>query len=217
MQSLIPNPLHPAVVHLPIALAVLVPLVAIAALVFIRRGARARTAWGISVAALAALLLSGWVSLQTGEQQEERVEDVVAEQAIHGHEEAAELFLMTTAGVLALGLDGDLLLPPNRQFALGVGSLVDLATFRRRRDRVEHAALGDAGLDVLGDQLVAVARNADARVPGLMAMMGPAGGGHVGGCGSAHTGFDSSYGGRPPGQPRRRLATGWVRPRLLEA
>ncbi|NUQ11703.1 MAG: hypothetical protein HUU26_05140 [Gemmatimonadaceae bacterium] len=130
MQSLIPNPLHPAVVHLPIALAVLVPLVAIAALVFIRRGARARTAWGISVAALAALLLSGWVSLQTGEQQEERVEDVVAEQAIHGHEEAAELFLMTTAGVLALGLVG---LTPGRlgsagRLAATLGTIAILGT-----------------------------------------------------------------------------------------
>lgn len=106
MQSLIPNPLHPAVVHLPIALAVLVPLVAIGALIFIRRGAKPRTAWGISVVTLAALLVSGWVSLQTGEQQEERVEDIVAEQSMHGHEEAAELFLITTAGVLALGLVG---------------------------------------------------------------------------------------------------------------
>ncbi|HEX6942959.1 MAG TPA: hypothetical protein VF128_08515 [Gemmatimonadaceae bacterium] len=40
-MSLIPNPLHPAVVHLPVAIAVLVPIVAVAALVFIRRGARA--------------------------------------------------------------------------------------------------------------------------------------------------------------------------------
>jgi hypothetical protein len=106
MQSLIPNPLHPAVVHLPIAIAVLIPLVAIGALVFIRRGARPRTAWGLTVGLLAALLLSGWVSLQTGEQQEERVEDVVAERSIHTHEEAAEVFLVVTATVLVIGLAG---------------------------------------------------------------------------------------------------------------
>lgn len=106
MQSLIPDPLHPAVVHLPIALAVLVPLFAVGALLYIRRGARPRTAWGITVGVLAALLASGWVSLQTGEQQEERVEDVVAEGSIHSHEEAAEVFLMVTAAVLAVGLAG---------------------------------------------------------------------------------------------------------------
>ena len=37
MQSLIPNPLHPAVVHIPVALAVLLPLVAVGALGFIHR------------------------------------------------------------------------------------------------------------------------------------------------------------------------------------
>ena len=105
-MSLIPNPLHPAVVHLPVAIAVLVPIVAVTALVFIRRGARARTAWGVTVVLLGALLLSGWVSLKTGEQQEERVEDVVAERSIHTHEEAAELFMVTTAAVLAISLAG---------------------------------------------------------------------------------------------------------------
>ncbi|HEX6942960.1 MAG TPA: hypothetical protein VF128_08520 [Gemmatimonadaceae bacterium] len=58
------------------------------------------------MALLGALLLSGWVSLKTGEQQEERVEDVVAERSIHVHEEAAELFLLTTAAVLAISLAG---------------------------------------------------------------------------------------------------------------
>lgn len=106
MQSLIPNPLHPAVVHLPVAIAVLVPIFAIGALFFIRRGTRPRTAWGITVSLLAALLLSGWVALQTGEQQEERVEDVVAERSIHTHEEAAEVFLLTTGLVLAASLAG---------------------------------------------------------------------------------------------------------------
>ncbi len=125
MQALIPNPLHPAVVHLPIALAVLLPLFALGALVLIRRGARPRNAWSVTVALTAALLVSGWVSLQTGEQQEERVEDIVAEQSIHGHEEAAETFLLVAAGVLVLGLAG---LAPGRwgqagRWATTIGTL----------------------------------------------------------------------------------------------
>ena len=106
MQSLIPNPLHPAVVHLPIAFAVMLPLFAIGALWFIRRGSRPRAAWGVFVAMSAALVASAWVSLQTGEQQEERVEDVVSEASIHQHEEAAGLFLAVSAGVLIVGVGG---------------------------------------------------------------------------------------------------------------
>ena len=106
MQSLIPNPLHPAVVHLPIAFAVILPIFAAGALWFIRRGSRPRAAWGVFVAMSAALVASAWVSLQTGEQQEERVEDVVSEQSIHQHEEAADLFLAVSAGVFVAALGG---------------------------------------------------------------------------------------------------------------
>lgn len=106
MQSLIPNPLHPAVVHLPIAFAVILPIFAIGALWFIRRGAKRGAAWGIFVAMSAALVASAWVSLQTGEQQEERVEDVVSERSLHQHEEAADLFLAVSAGVLLVATGG---------------------------------------------------------------------------------------------------------------
>jgi uncharacterized membrane protein len=106
MQSLIPNPLHPAVVHLPIAFAVILPLFAVGAIWFIRRGSRPLVAWGLTIGMAAALVASAWVSLQTGEQQEERVEDVVGESSIHQHEEAAEVFIAVSAGVLVLALGG---------------------------------------------------------------------------------------------------------------
>ncbi len=106
MQSLIPNPLHPAVVHLPVAFAVLLPLFALGAIWFIRRGSRPRAAWGVTVAMAAALVASAWVSIQTGEQQEERVEDVVPEASIHQHEEAAEVFMAVSAGVLVVAIGG---------------------------------------------------------------------------------------------------------------
>jgi len=54
LPSFIPSPLHPAVVHLPIALAVLVPAFAVAALWAIRRGARPLRAWGVATAMFAA-------------------------------------------------------------------------------------------------------------------------------------------------------------------
>ncbi|HEX6535836.1 MAG TPA: DUF2231 domain-containing protein [Gemmatimonadaceae bacterium] len=99
---MIPDPLHPAVVHFPIVLAILAPLFAVGALWMIRRGARPTRAWGLTTAVLAALVASAWVATETGEQQEDRVERVVGERPIHTHEEAAELFLYTAAGVLVI-------------------------------------------------------------------------------------------------------------------
>ncbi|MGZ8468449.1 MAG: DUF2231 domain-containing protein [Gemmatirosa sp.] len=107
LPAFLPAPLHPAVVHLPIALAVLVPAFAIGALVAIRRGARPLRAWGIATAMFAALSLSAWVAVETGEQADEQVEAVVPDAPIESHEEAAEAFLLLSVivlGVAAVGL-----------------------------------------------------------------------------------------------------------------
>lgn len=106
MQSFIPTPLHPAIVHLPIALSILLPFFAVGALVAIRRGARPLKAWGITTALFAALTLSSWAAVETGEQQTERVEQVIAEAPIETHEEAAEAFLLFSLGVLGVAAIG---------------------------------------------------------------------------------------------------------------
>lgn len=106
LGSLIPSPLHPAVVHLPIALAVLVPAFALGALWAIRRGARPMRAWGLATAMFAALSLSSWLAVETGEQAGEQVEKVIAEAPIESHEEAAEQFLMLSVIVLAVAAVG---------------------------------------------------------------------------------------------------------------
>lgn len=106
LSSLIPNPLHPAVVHLPLAFAVIAPLFALGALWFIRKGARPRVAWGVTVGLLAAMAASAWVSVETGEDQEERVEDVIAEGKLGPHEDAANTFLIGSAVVLLIAAAG---------------------------------------------------------------------------------------------------------------
>jgi hypothetical protein len=106
LASLLPNPLHPAVVHLPIALTLLVPLFAIGALWAIRRGARPMRSWGIATALFAALTLSSWAAVETGEQTGETVENVIAEAPIETHEEAAERFLVLSLAVLGVALVG---------------------------------------------------------------------------------------------------------------
>ncbi len=98
---MLPDPLHPAIVHFPIVLAFLLPIFAFGALWAIRRGARFRRTWAIPLALSAALALSAWVAVETGESQEDRVENVVPDQALNTHEDAAELFL-TLSGVLLL-------------------------------------------------------------------------------------------------------------------
>lgn len=98
-------PLHPLIVHFPIALAVLLPISAAVALWAIRKGAAPRKAWAVPVALAIALTLSAWIAVQTGQSQEDRVERVVERAALHDHEESAETFLVLS-GILGLVVIG---------------------------------------------------------------------------------------------------------------
>ncbi len=98
----VPDPLHPAVVHLPIALAVLIPALALLAAVAIRSNHVPPRTW-VGIVLLQALLVgSGWMALETGEEQEDRVEEVVAERYIEDHEEQAERFQVVAGLALAV-------------------------------------------------------------------------------------------------------------------
>jgi hypothetical protein len=80
----------------------LLPLAALTSALAIRRGARVLVTW-LPVLALSSLVtLSGWAAVQTGEREEEAVEEAVAESTIHEHEERAELFMLSS--LLALGM-----------------------------------------------------------------------------------------------------------------
>jgi len=101
---MLPDPLHPAVVHLPIGLAIVLPILALLLLGSIRRGLLAERTWIVVVLLQALLAGSAWLALETGEDQEERVERVVAERHIEAHEEAAERFAWIAGlGILAVG------------------------------------------------------------------------------------------------------------------
>jgi uncharacterized membrane protein len=103
---MLPDPLHPALVHFPLALAVLIPLFVIGAIVAMRRGVAARRAWSLVVALMALLAVSSFLAVKTGEDDEEAVEEVVDHDFIHEHEEKAELFRNLTFLTLVLGAAG---------------------------------------------------------------------------------------------------------------
>ncbi len=91
---MLPDPLHPAVVHFPIVLAVLIPPLALLVVWAIRSGHVPARAW-LSVVVLQLLLWgAAWAALETGESDEERVERAVAERYIEDHEDSAERFLL---------------------------------------------------------------------------------------------------------------------------
>jgi uncharacterized membrane protein len=103
---MIPDPLHPAIVHFPIVLSVLAPLLAAAAFWAIHSGRLSRRNWLGIVILQVVLVGTVWIATETGEHEEERVERVVAERHIEEHEEAAERFLALAALVLPLAAAG---------------------------------------------------------------------------------------------------------------
>lgn len=110
MQNLLADlgslPLHPVVVHFPVVFAILAPIFAIGALVAIKRGSRPLVAWGITAVLVAALSGSSFLALETGEDQEDAVENVVPDAALDTHEDAADRFFslsLVLLGVTAAG------------------------------------------------------------------------------------------------------------------
>lgn len=99
-----PDPLHPVMVHLPLTVAVLMPLLTLGLWLAWWRRWLPRRAW-VLVVVLQALLVGGtYLALETGEREEDRVELVVPHAAIEAHEEAAESLLIAAGVVLAVAL-----------------------------------------------------------------------------------------------------------------
>lgn len=118
---------HPKLVHLPMALAVLVPLFAGGLALAWWRGWLPRRAWWVAVALQALLFASAVAATQSGERDEERVERVVGDGPIEAHEEAAERFTAAAGVTAVLMVLGGLLGPRLAPFAVGLGLLGSLA------------------------------------------------------------------------------------------
>lgn len=103
---MLPHPLHPAIVHIPLALAALMPLAAAGVALAVSRGWLPARTWVLVVLLQLALVGGAFVAVDTGEHDEERVEDVVKERFLERHEERGEAFRWIAAGGLAVTAAG---------------------------------------------------------------------------------------------------------------
>ena len=127
-DALLPDPIHPAIVHLPIAFAVLMPLFAVGMIAAIANDFVPARAWWAVLALQILLVGSAWLAVETGEADEERVEKVIEEHPIHEHHDAAHWFL----------------------YMAGAGALVTASgLLRDRRGRIGRALAALASLAVL--------------------------------------------------------------------
>ena len=92
--------LHPALVHVPVGLALVLPVVVVGlAVARWREWVRPRS-WSVVVLLQAIVVVGALLALQTGESLEEHGERMAGEAAVEAHEEAGDIL----AGASALGL-----------------------------------------------------------------------------------------------------------------
>jgi hypothetical protein len=97
-----PLPLHPAVVHVPLGIAVILPLVAAALAVAVWRGRLPRSALAVIVGLQLVVVAGGFIAMRLGHGDERQAALVAPRDAIHEHEEAGEAFVWVSLGVLAV-------------------------------------------------------------------------------------------------------------------
>ncbi len=95
-------PLHPALVHVPLGLALVLPALAIGFAWALWKGSLRPSYWLAIVLLQAVLLGAGLAALKTGQHEEERVESIVPKMALEAHEARAEQFLWVVGITLAI-------------------------------------------------------------------------------------------------------------------
>jgi len=125
-------PLHPAVVHVPLGLALVMPVVLVGLLWAIGTDRLPTKAWVLALLLQGILLGGTGVALWTGGQEEGRFEERAGEVSLEAHERAAQAFGFAVAATFAVGAIGFLLRGRRRPFmatgAAAVGlSIVALA------------------------------------------------------------------------------------------
>ncbi len=99
-------PLHPVVVHFPIVLGILLPLAALTIWWAIKKGHLHLKTWVLITALALGYGISSYIAVEMGEEDEEKVEEVVSEKVIEEHEEAGELIFWISSGLFLFSLAG---------------------------------------------------------------------------------------------------------------
>lgn len=97
-------PFHPIVVHFPIALSFILPLLILVFAFMIKKNKMTHLAWVVIIGLQLLTTVSGYVALESGENEEHLVQKVVDKQFVHHHEEAAEIFVGSTVVALVLSV-----------------------------------------------------------------------------------------------------------------
>ena len=97
-------PLHPAIVHLPLGLAMIMPFLTFGIFILIKKEVLNPTAWILPVVLQVVVVIFTFTSMQLGERDEEMVEEIVAEEYIEAHEDAGKIFLIL--GIVSLAAAG---------------------------------------------------------------------------------------------------------------
>ena len=132
-------PLHPAIVHVPLGLAFVMPLLGAGFAWALWTGRLRPAAWVTIVALQTVLLGAGLVAMNTGEREEERVEAVVPEAALEQHEELAEQFVWATGGTLLLACLVLVFRRPAAARALAAATVMGTIAVTASAVRVGHA------------------------------------------------------------------------------
>jgi uncharacterized membrane protein len=132
-------PLHPAIVHIPMGLAFILPALALGFGWALWTGRVRPRAWLAIVALQAALVGAGWLAMNTGEREEDRVERVVPSAAISTHEAYAEQFVWAAGGTFLLAALVPVLRRPRLAGAVALASVVGTFVVAGMAIRVGHA------------------------------------------------------------------------------
>lgn len=116
-------PFHPLVVHLPLALTVILPVLIFVFAGFIFKNKLPHQTWLVIIGLQLLTTVSGYVALESGEDEEHQVERVVDKKIIHQHEERAEVFVGATVVTLVLSIAAYFL---QRQLQLYVNLFIGL-------------------------------------------------------------------------------------------
>jgi uncharacterized membrane protein len=118
-------PLHPMLVHLPLALTFVLPFLIVIFAFLIKMNKMTPKGWLIIIGLQLTVVLTGYISLETGKNEEQAVSKVLDRKLIHAHEEAAKIFVGSTVLALVLSIGVYFI---SKEYCLPVRMIIALVT-----------------------------------------------------------------------------------------